>query len=127
MSGTEQQFALNGLQEQPVAVSHSRVAVVGNQQGLGVGGPPLGGVQDQGGALAVAQLQALTLDENQAQMRQHGGSSVKPREVSAGQASCDPTRSPLSWAEALGQLDGGGWEGAGTEASILFQELATFQ
>ena len=107
-----------------MAVSQGRVAVVGNQQGLGVGGAPLGGVQDQGGALAVAQLQALTLDENQAQMRQHGGSSVKPREVSA---SCDPTRSPLSWAEALGQLDGGGWEGAGTEASILFQELATFQ
>merc|ERR1711874_365305 len=97
-----------------------------SQDGLAGGslqGLLLGGVQDQGGALAVARLQALTLDENQ--LGQQVGSPVKSTEggnVAAGPApaaACDPgVQSPLSWAEALaqvGQVDVGGWAGGGQE------------
>ena len=116
MSGTEQQFALNGLQDRLVTMSQGG----GTLQGL-----VLGGVQDQGGALAVAQLQALTLDENQ--LSQQVGSPVKSKE---GVTAAPVIQSPLSWAEALGQVgqvEVGGWEGTGQEASNLFQELATLQ
>ena len=123
MSGTEQQFPLNGLQDRLVTVSQGGLAG-GTLQGL-----VLGGLQDQGGALAVAQLQALTLDENQ--LSQQVGSPVKSREgIPVAPAAPGVAQSPLSWAEALGQVgqvDVGGWEGAGQEASTLFQELATLQ
>ena len=59
------------------------------------------------------------------------GSPVKSREgVTVAPAAPGVAQSPLSWAEALGQVgqvDAGGWEGAGQEASTLFQELATLQ
>ena len=122
MSGAEQQFALNGLQDRLVTVSQGGLAG-GTLQGL-----VLGGLQDQGGALAVAQLQALTLDENQ--LSQQVGSPVKSREGVTVAPAAPGVQSPLSWAEALGQVgqvDVGGWEGAGQEASTLFQELATLQ
>ena len=119
MSGTEQQFPLNGLQDRLVTVSQGGLAG-GPLQGL-----VLGGLQDQGGALAVAQLQALSLDETQ--LSQQMGSPVKSRE---GVTAAPVIQSPLSWAEALGQVgpvEVGGWEGNGQEASNLFQELATLQ
>ena len=121
-SRTEERFVSNGLQEQLVNASQGGMAG-GTLQGL-----LLAGVQDQGGALAVAQLQALTLDENQPQLSQQVISDIAPSNPAA---NCDHgVQSPLSWAEALGQVgqvDGGGWEGAGPEASNLFQELATLQ
>lgn len=122
MSGTEQQFPLNGLQDRLVTVSQGGLAG-GALQGL-----VLGGLQDQGGALAVAQLQALSLDETQ--LSQQMGSPVKSREGVTVAPAVPGVQSPLSWAEALGQVgqvDVGGWEGAGQEASTLFQELATLQ
>ena len=122
MSGTEQQFPLNGLQDRLVTVSQGGLAG-GPLQGL-----VLGGLQDQGGALAVAQLQALSLDETQ--LSQQMGSPVKSREGVTVAPAVPGVQSPLSWAEALGQVgqvDVGGWEGAGQEASCLFQELATLQ
>ena len=128
ISRTEEQLATNGRQDQLVTVSQDGLAG-GNLQGL-----LLGGVQDQGGTLAVAQLQALTLNENQ--LGQQVGSPVKSGEggnvaAAAAPEACDPgVQSPLSWAEALGQVgqvDVGGWGGGGQEASNLFQELATLQ
>ena len=122
MSGTEQQFPLNGLQDRLVTVSQGGLAA-GALQGL-----VLGGLQDQGGALAVAQLQALSLDETQ--LSQQMGSPVKSREGVTVAPAVPGVQSPLSWAEALGQVgqvDVGGWEGAGQEAGSLFQELATLQ
>ena len=123
MSGTEQQFPLNGLQDRLVTVSQGGLPG-GALQGLVLGG----GLQDQGGALAVAQLQALSLDETQ--LSQQMGSPVKSREGVTVAPAVPGVQSPLSWAEALGQVgqvDVGGWEGAGQEASSLFQELATLQ
>ena len=117
---TEGHFASNGqIQNRLATVQSQRGPAGGTLQGL-----LLGGVQDQEGALAVDQLQALTLDENQ--LSQQMSSPVKSREAAV---TCAP--SPLTWAEALGQVGqvdvGTGWEGGGQEASSLFQELATLQ
>jgi len=119
-SRTEGHFVSNGqIQDRLAAVQSQSGLAGGTLQGL-----LLGGVQDQGGALAVDQLQALTLDENQ--LSQQMSSPVKSREATV---TCAP--SPLTWAEALGQVGqvdvGTGWEGGGQEASSLFQELATLQ
>ena len=114
-----------GLLKQLVNVSQSEAGV---QAGLTLGGIHqlvLG--QDQGGA--VAQLQALSLNENQARVNQR----LEPRgdvNVGAGHhvAQPQPTSQPsLSWAEALGQVDQRGWDGAGLEATSLFHELSTLQ
>ena len=115
-----------GLLKQLVSVSQSGAGV---QAGLALGGIHqlvLG--QDQGGA--VAQLQALSLDENQqARVNQR----LEPRgdvNVGAGHhvAQPQPTSQPsLSWAEALGQLDQRGWDGSGLETTSLFHELSTLQ
>ena len=115
-----------GLLKQLVTVSQSGAGV---QAGLALGGIHqlvLG--QDQGGA--VAQLQALSLDENQqARVNQR----LEPRgdvNVGAGHhvAQPQPTSQPsLSWAEALGQLDQRGWDGSGLETTSLFHELSTLQ
>ena len=119
--------AAGGLLEQLVTVSQSGAGV---QAGLALGGIHqlvLG--QDQGGA--VAQLQALSLDENQARVNQR----LEPRgdvNLGAGHhhhpAQPQPTsQSSLSWAEALSQVDQRGWDGSGLEATSLFQELSTLQ
>ena len=114
-----------GLLKQLVTVSQSGAGV---QAGLTLGGIHqlvLG--QDQGGA--VAQLQALSLNENQARVNQR----LEPRgdvNVGAGHhvAQPQPTSQPsLSWAEALGQLDQRGWDGSGLETTSLFHELSTLQ
>ena len=117
-----------GLLEQLVTVSQSGAGV---QAGLALGGIHqlvLG--QDQGGA--VAQLQALSLDENQqARVNQR----LEPRgdvNLVAGHhhhpAQTQPTsQSSLSWAEALGQVDQRVWDGAGLETTSLFHELSTLQ
>ena len=114
-----------GLLKQLVSVSQSGAGV---QAGLALGGIHqlvLG--QDQGGA--VAQLQALSLNENQARVNQR----LEPRgdvNVGAGHhvAQPQPTSQPsLSWAEALGQLDQRGWDGSGLETTSLFHELSTLQ
>ena len=114
-----------GLLKQLVTVSQSGAGV---QAGLALGGIHqlvLG--QDQGGA--VAQLQALSLDENQTRVNQR----LEPRgdvNVGAGHhvAQPQPTSQPsLSWAEALGQLDQRGWDGSGLETTSLFHELSTLQ
>ena len=118
--------AAGGLLKQLVTVSQNGAGV---QAGLALGGIHqlvLG--QDQGGA--VAQLQALSLDENQqARVNQR----LEPRgdvNVGAGHhvAQPQPTSQPsLSWAEALGQLDQRGWDGSGLETTSLFHELSTLQ
>ena len=117
-----------GLLKQLVTVSQSGAGV---QAGLALGGIHqlvLG--QDQGGA--VAQLQALSLDENQqARVNQR----LEPRgdvNLVAGHhhhpAQTQPTsQSSLSWAEALGQVDQRVWDGAGLDTTSLFQELSTLQ
>jgi len=116
-----------GLLKQLVTVSQSGAGV---QAGLALGGIHqlvLG--QDQGGA--VAQLQALSLDENrQARVNQRlePGGDVN---LGAGHHSApqpQPTsQSSLSWAEALGQVDQRVWDGSGLETTSLFQELSTLQ
>ena len=115
-----------GLLKQLVTVSQNGAGV---QAGLALGGIHqlvLG--QDQGGA--VAQLQALSLDENQqARVNQR----LEPRgdlNLGAGHHPAQPqptSQSSLSWAEALSQVDQRGWDGSGLEATSLFQELSTLQ
>ena len=115
-----------GLLKQLVTVSQSGAGV---QAGLALGGIHqlvLG--QDQGGA--VAQLQALSLDENQqARVNQR----LEPRgdvNLGAGHHSAQPqptSQSSLGWAEALGQVDQRGWDGSGLETTSLFHELSTLQ
>ena len=114
-----------GLLKQLVSVSQSGAGV---QAGLALGGIHqlvLG--QDQGGA--VAQLQALSLDENQARVNQR----LEPRgdvNLGAGHYPVQPqpsSQSSLSWAEALGQVDQRGWDGAGLDTTSLFHELSTLQ
>ena len=129
-SRSEERFVSSGLQEQIVNASqggmaggtlHQGLLLAGVQDQGAPGGPSqqgllLAGVQDQGGALAVAQLQALTLDEAQPHLSKQVMSSIPPSTPAAVATTCDPgVQSPLSWAEALGQLGhqvdaGGGWD-----------------
>ena len=118
-----------GLLKQLVTVSQSGAGV---QAGLALGGIHqlvLG--QDQGGA--VAQLQALSLDENQqarVNQRLEPRGDVNLVNLGAGHHAVQPqptSQSSLSWAEALGQVDQRVWDGAGLDTTSLFQELSTLQ